>query len=142
MIKLDYELSIKCQVELLNIVWGSVYYVFRLVLDVDQVLMCSIDVLYLEYLFVGVWMLCDLLCWEGFEVGCKYVVMLMVKMGIQVLYCKFNMSKKYLGYVVYLYLFRGMKIEWVNQVWVMDIMYIFMVCGWVYFVVIIDWFSC
>ena len=62
-------------------------------------------------------------------------------MGLRALYRYPRTSKSGLGRKVYPYLLRGMRIPRPNQVWTADITYIPMARGFLYLVVIMDWYS-
>ena len=62
-------------------------------------------------------------------------------MGLRAIYRRPRTSKPGLGHKVYPYLLRGMKIIRPNQVWAADITYIPMARGFLYLVVIMDWYS-
>lgn len=73
--------------------------------------------------------------------GRQHVGTLMRKMGIEALYRRPNTSKPALGHEIYLYLLRKFKVTRPNQVWAMDINYIPMARGFVYFCAVVDWSS-
>ena len=62
-------------------------------------------------------------------------------MGIEALYRRPRTTKPEPGHKIYPYLLRGIEITRPNQVWAMDITYIPMERGFVYLVVVLDWFS-
>lgn len=62
-------------------------------------------------------------------------------MDIQAIYPKSRTSQKHSQNKVYLYLLRNLVIVRPNQVWATDITYIPMEKGFVYLIVIIDWYS-
>ncbi len=62
-------------------------------------------------------------------------------MGIEAIYRRPNTSKPSTQHKVYPYLLRGVEINQVNQVWASDITYIPMARGFMYLVVIMDWYS-
>ena len=62
-------------------------------------------------------------------------------MGLQTLYRKPRTSKPGPGHKIYPYLLKGLKITRPNQVWAADITYIPMQKGFLYLVVILDWYS-
>jgi putative transposase len=99
------------------------------------------DELHLEHPFAGSRTLKKLLVREGFMVGRKHVATLMRRMGIEALYQKKSTSKRHPEHVIYPYLLRTMAIERPNQVWALDITYIPMRRGFVYFVAVMDWAS-
>jgi transposase InsO family protein len=65
----------------------------------------------------------------------------MRRMGIKALYRKKNTSKRHPEHAIYPYLLRYVAIERANQVWALDITYIPMHLGFVYFVAVMDWAS-
>ncbi len=77
----------------------------------------------------------------GFKVNKKRVGRLMDNMCIQAIYPKPNLSKPGKGHLIYPYLLRGVKIVHPNQVWATDVTYVRMNNGFLYLIVIMDWFS-
>ncbi len=139
MIDRKQSLSIKRQAELVGISRGSVYYQPQPIPPLDLDLLRRIDVLHLEYPFMGSRMLRDQLNRQGYDVGRKHVPTLMKRMGIEALCRKPGTSKKNPGHKIYPYLLRGLKIERANQVWALDTTYIPMAKGFVYLIAVIDW---
>ena len=78
---------------------------------------------------------------QGYLVNRKRVQRLMRLMGIEAIYRRPNTSKPSPQHKVYPYLLRGIEISKVNQVWASDITYIPMARGFMYLVVIMDWYS-
>jgi putative transposase len=103
--------------------------------------MRRIDELHLEHPFAGSRMLRDMLKAEGREVGRRHVATLMKKMGVEAIYRRPNTSKPAPGHKIYPYLLRNLAVTRPNQVWASDITYVPMARGFVYLVVIVDWFS-
>lgn len=62
-------------------------------------------------------------------------------MGLEAIYPKPRLSQAGVGHRIYPYLLRGLSIERPNQVWSTDITYIRLAKGFVYLVVVLDWFS-
>jgi putative transposase len=141
MIDREHALPIKRQAELLNISRGTVYYHPEPVSQADLQLMRRIDELHLEHPFAGARMLRDMLAHDGVHVGRRHVGTLMRRMGIEALYRKPNTSRKHPAHPVFPYLLRELEIERANAVWALDITYIPMARGWVYLVVVLDWYS-
>ena len=141
MIDPKHELSVTRQAELVGISRAAVYYVPRPIPQADLELQRRIDALHLEHPFAGSRLLKRLLCREGIEVGRKHVATLMKRMGIEALYRKKNTSKPHPEHVIYPYLLRNVTIERPNQVWALDITYIPMRRGFVYFCAVMDWAS-
>jgi len=141
MIDPKHEVSITRQAELVGISRAAVYYVPRSISEADLGLQRRIDALHLEHPFAGSRLLKKLLRREGIEVGRKHVATLMRRMGIEALYRKKNTSKRHPEHVIYPYLLRHVAIERPNQVWALDITYIPMRRGFVYFCAVMDWAS-
>lgn len=139
MIDPGHELSISRQAKILEISRSSVYYRLRPASPEDLELMRAIDRLHLELPFAGSRMLAQLLRTEGFDVGRRHVRTLMRKMGIEALYRKKNTSRRHPGHEVFPYLLRGRTSIEANAVWALDITYIPMARGFVYFVGVMDW---
>jgi putative transposase len=125
MISREEKLSIRKQVQLLQISRSSLYYCSRPVSEEDLELMRQIDKLHLEYPFAGSRLLRDMLAQRGIHhTGRKHVRTLMRRMGIEALYRKPNTSKPAPGHKIYPYLLRNQAITRPNQVWAMDISYV------------------
>lgn len=139
MIDPDHELSVARQAKVLDISRSSVYYRPTPVSDDDLVLMAAIDRLHLECPFAGSRMLRKLLRTEGFGVGRRHVRTLMRRMGIEALYRKKNTSRRHPDHKIFPYLLRDRTITEPNAVWALDITYIPMRRGFVYFVGVLDW---
>jgi putative transposase len=75
------------------------------------------------------------------EVTRKDVRRLMQVMGLRAIYRRPKTSKPTSNHKIYPYLLNGMGITRPNQVWAADITYIRMACGFLYLVVIMDWYS-
>ena len=141
MIDRKHELPLTRQAEVLKLSRSSLYYHAQPVSAADLVVMGRIDRLHLDHPFAGSRMLRDMLNAEGVEIGREHVRTLMKKMGIEALYRRPNTSKPAPGHKIYSYLLRDVKVDRPNQVWATDITYIQMARGFVYLVVILDWYS-
>jgi putative transposase len=141
MIDRQHELPITKQAQVLRISRGSVYYLPRPVPEADLAIMRRLDRLHLEFPFAGSRMLKGLLAAEGCKIGRRHVKTLMRRMGIEALYRRPRTTKPEPGHKIYPYLLRGVQVTRPNQVWAMDITYITMARGFVYLVVVLDWFS-
>ena len=141
MIDRTHELPLTRQARVLKLSRSSLYSRPRPVSAADSAVMRRIDALHLDHPFAGSRMLRDLLNAEGVEIGREHVRILMKKMGVEALYRRPNTSKPALGHKIYPYLLRDIKVERPNQVWATDITYIQMARGFVYLVVVLDWFS-
>jgi putative transposase len=132
-------LSLVRQCALLGISRASVYYRPAEVDEYDLELMALIDRQYLKTPFYGSRRMTAWLWTQGHKVNRKRVVRLMRLIGIAAIYQRPNTSKP--GHKIYPYLLRDLEISRVNQVWAADITYIPMARGFVYLVVIMDWYS-
>lgn len=141
MIDSKHELSVARQAQLVGISRAAVYYAPRPIPEEDLELQRRIDELHLEHPFAGSRTLKRLLVREGYMVGRKHVATLMRRMGIEALYQRKSTSKRHPAHAIYPYLLRNVKIERPNQVWALDITYIPMRRGFVYFVAVMDWAS-
>ena len=78
---------------------------------------------------------------QGHDVNVKRVRRLMRKMGLEAVYPKPKLTQRHPEHQVYPSLLRDLNVSRPNQVWCTDITYIRLVSGFVYLVVIMDWFS-
>jgi putative transposase len=78
---------------------------------------------------------------QGIKVNRKRIQRLMRLMGIEAVYPKPRTTRRHPGHKVYPYLLRDLAIEQPNQVWATDITYIPMNRGFMYLVVVMDWYS-
>jgi putative transposase len=141
MIDRQHALSVSKQAEMVGIARSTVYYLPRPVPLGDLALMAKIDRLHTEFPFAGSRMLRRLLAINGSKVGRRHVKTLVQRMGIEALYRKPRTTKPEPGHTIYPYLLRGLAVTKPDQVWAMDITYIPMARGFVYLVVVLDWFS-
>jgi len=129
------------QCTLLDISRSSLYYHPKEISEEDLTLMKLIDRQYLVTPFYGARKIAAWLKGKGQMVNRKRVRRLMQLMGIKAVYRRPRTSKPGPGHKIYPYLLDGMAITRPNQVWAADITYIPMARGFLYLVVIIDWYS-
>ena len=141
MIDRTHALPLTRQARVLKLSRSSLYYRPRPVSAADLAVMRRMDTLHLDHPFAGSRMLRDMLNGEGVKIGREHVKTLMKRMRIEALYRRPNTSKPTLGHKIYPYLLRDISVNRPNQVWATDITYIPMARGFVYLVVILDWFS-
>ncbi len=134
-------MSLTRQAQLLGLSRASLYYRPAPVSERDLGLMRKIDELHLKFPFAGARLLRYMLNREGQSVGRKHVTTLMRRMSIEALYRQRNTSRPHPEHPVYPYLLRNLSIEKPGQVWATDITYIPMAHGFVYLIVILDWYS-
>jgi putative transposase len=134
-------LSIVQQCRLLSISRSGLYYQPKEISEEDIDLMKLIDRLYLATPFFGARKIAALLKSQGYLVNRKRVRRLMRLMGLRAIYRRPRTSRPGAGHKIYPYLLSGLKITRPNQVWSADITFIPMARGFLYLVVIIDWYS-
>jgi putative transposase len=104
-------------------------------------IMRELDEMYLDRPYYGSPKMTYWLNEKGYEVNHKRVERLMRLMGIKAIVPGPHTSRPHRENKVYPYLLRGMKIQTPNQVWCADITYVPMQRGYMYLVVIMDWYS-
>lgn len=104
-------------------------------------LMRRLDELYLKRPFYGYPRMTGWLREQGWEVNEKRVARLMRLMGLQAVVPGPHTSRPHPEHRIYPYLLRGLDILAPNEVWCADITYIPMRRGYLYLVVVMDWFS-
>lgn len=134
-------LSITQQCRLLEISRSSLYYETLGESPLNLKLMRLIDEQFLETPWYGARQMARHLRRQGYWVNRKRVHRLMQKMGLMAIYQRPNTSKPHPEHRVYPYLLRGQDIRRPNQVWCADVCYIPMRRGFLYLVVVMDWYS-
>lgn len=136
------DLSVRQQVELLDVPRSTLYYQSVADLEEDHNLMRRIDEIYTQQPFYGYRKITDTLRNEdGLIINHKKVRRLMQEMGLVAIYPKPKTSVANAEHQVYPYRLRGVNITHPNHVWATDITYIRMQQGFVYLVAVIDWYS-
>ena len=109
----------------------------------DDLLLCRlIDEEYTRHPFYGTQRMVVMVSAKvGYRVNRKRIQRLMRQMGLQGMAPGPNTSRAHPQNPVYPYLLRGVEITEPNQVWSTDITYIRLANGFVYLVVVIDWYS-
>jgi len=100
-----------------------------------------IDEQYTQTPFYGVPRMTAWLRRQGYRVNPKRIRRLMRAMGLEAIYPKPRLSQREKQHVTYPYLLRGLSIDRPDYVWSADITYVRLAFGFVYLVVIMDWFS-
>ncbi len=134
-------LSVVCQCRLLGISRSGLYYRPRTVSAEDMTTMKLIDRQYLVTPFYGARRMVAWLKTQHHVVNRKRVRRLMRLMGLKAIYRRPRTSVPAAGHKVYPYLLKGLEITRPNQVWAADVTYIPMARGFMYLVVIMDWYS-
>lgn len=135
------EPSISRQCQLLDLNRSSFYYQPQPIKVEDLELMRLIDEQYLKTPSYGSRSMARHFKRQGRKVNRKRIQRLMRLMGIEAIYPKPHTSRPYPENRIYPYLLRNLKIDHVNQVWASDITYIPMARGFMYLVVVMDWYS-
>jgi putative transposase len=133
--------SIRRQCALLGLARSSRYYQPVEECAEDLQLMRLLDEQYTATPFYGIRRMTAWLRHRGYAVNHKRVRRLLRQMGLEAIYPKPRLSQAAAGHEIYPYLLRGVTIDHVNQVWSTDITSIRLQAGFVYLVVVIDWFS-
>ena len=134
-------LSITRQCRLVSISRSTFYYRGKGESPLNLKLMRLIDEQWLKTPFYGSRRMVRRLARQGYCVSRKRVRRLMRKMGLEAVYPRPRTSKPHPEHRVYPYLLRDMVIEKPNQVWTSDITYLPMRRGFMYLVVVMDWYS-
>ena len=134
-------LPLKRQCKILDLSRLGIYYTPVPVSEREMELMRQIDEIHLLYPFYGSRKIRNELWSKGYDVGRDRVRRLMLRMGIEALYIKPNLSAAHPDHIKYPYLLRGLEITRANHVWAADITYIPMAKGFCYLVAIMDWAS-
>ncbi len=134
-------IAVSRQCELLGLGRSSYYYRPERDDSYNEHLMRLIDEQYTKTPFYGVPKMTAWLCRQGHWVNEKRIRRLMRIMGLYAIYPKPRLSQSYPEHRKYPYLLKGVTIDHRDQAWCSDITYIRLLHGFVYLVVIMDWFS-
>jgi len=137
----DGRVSLVRQCRLVGISRSSLYYQPKAPGAAALELMRRIDEQYLKTPFYGSRKMAVWLREQGYAVGRDRVRRLMRMLGLEAVYQKPRTSKPAAGHKIYPYLLRDLVIDRPNQVWCSDLTYIPMARGFIYLVVVMDWFS-
>jgi putative transposase len=141
MIDRKRDLPLATQARLLGMTRSTVCRKPEPVCAADLAVMRRIDELPLDCPFAGSRRLRSMLANAGIVMGRTHVRTLMRRMGIEALYRRPRTSRPGPGHKIYPYLLRDVAVTQPNQVWAADITHIPMARGFVYLVVVLDWFS-
>ena len=133
--------SVARQCQLLDVSRSGLYYQPVGIPEEDLTVMNLIDRQYMVTPFYGARKMAAWLKSQGPQVNRKRVRRLMRLMGLTAIYRRPRTSKPAPGHKIYPYLLSGLKITRPDQVWAADITYIPMARGFLYLVVIMDWYS-
>lgn len=107
----------------------------------NQQLMRLLDEEYTHHPFYGSRRMTAWLQRQGYPVNRKRIQRLMRMLGIAAIYPKPKLSHRDQEHERFPYLLRDVDITYPNQVWCTDITYIRLLRGFVYLVVMMDWYS-
>ena len=140
--KLENELTLKRQCELLGISRSSAYYEPVPISPTDLDLMERIDKIHTVSPTYGARVIAQLLAKQvDYPIGRKRTGRLMENMGIEAVYPKPRLSFNGRPHAVFPYLLKDVPIIKPNHVWSADITYIKLNGSFLYLVVFIDWFT-
>jgi putative transposase len=129
------------QTALLSLNRSSLYYQPVAPTSEELALKHRIDEIFTERPYYGVRRITAQLRRDGRLVNHKAVARHMREMGLVALYPGPNLSKRAQQSTIYPYLLRNLTASRPNHVWGIDITYIRLRGGWMYLVVVLDWFS-
>ena len=138
----DIGVSMNRQLSILGLSKGCYYYKSRSE-DAKRLILSHIVSIYEENPIYGYRKIHAQIMREGVSIGKDRVLKYMRILGLRSI-CPIRQKKTTIagnGFQKYPYLLNDLKIEKANQVWAVDITYIRMSGGFVYFVAIIDWYS-
>lgn len=135
------KLSWSEQCALLGLPRSSTYYTAQPPPEEELALMRRIDEQHLKTPFYGSRRMTAWLRKQGEAVNRKRVQRLMRTMGLEAIYPKPKTSEPHPEHRIFPYLLRGLVIDRVDLVWAADITYIPMARGFLYLVVVMEWFS-
>src|SRR5262249_29206763 len=139
--RMNPALPISQQCRLLAVPRSSVYRKPPEVSAEDLAIMALIDRQYLARPYYGSRPMAAWLATQGPRVNRKRGQRPMRLLGVVGVFQPPHHNKPAAAHKIYRYLLRGLAIERVNQVWCSDVTYIPMAKGFLYLVVIMDWFS-
>ncbi len=134
-------LPLSVQTELLSLNRSSLYYRPVPPAAEEVALKHRIDAIYTATPFYGVRRITAQLHREGWVVNHKAVARQMQEMGIAGICPGPNLSRRAHQAAIYPYLLREVTASYPNHVWGLDITYIRLTHGWMYLVVVLDWYS-
>ena len=135
------ELPLKTQAMLLGLNRSGLYYTPKPLSAEELALKREIDEIYTQCPFYGSRRITAVLRRRGRKVNRKAVQRHMREMGLEAVYPGPNLSRRNQQHKVFPYLLRNVSIQAPNAVWGTDITYIRLARGWMYLVVVLDWYS-
>ena len=135
-------MPLNAQAELLNLSRSSLYYQVVPVSAEEIAIKHRIDAIYTDYPFYGSRRIQATLNKDDqIDISRQRVQRYMREMGIAGICPGPNLSRRDAEHRIYPYLLRGVTATHNDHIWGIDITYIRLKGGWLYLVVVIDWFS-
>jgi putative transposase len=134
------QLSIREQCRIIALPRSRYYYKPQPIM-LDMKIADEIDRIYTKRPYYGSRRIREEMRRLGYVIGRGRIRRYMHLMGYRAIYPRKSLSRPNKEHKVYPYLLRGVKVDHVNQVWGTDITFIPMSHGFVYLVVIMDWYS-
>jgi putative transposase len=135
------DVSLTAQADLLSLSRSSLYYQAAAPSATEVAAKHRIDELYLEYPYYGARRMAAQLQREGQSIDRKTARAYMKEMGLHAIYPGPNLSKRQSEHRVFPYLLRGVTAAHPNHIWGSDITYIRLRAGWMFLMVVLDWYS-
>lgn len=129
------------QAKLLGVNRSSLYYKPVVPSSEELFIKRMIDIIYTEHPYYGSRRITAVLQREGIKINRKAVQRHMREMGISGVCPGPNLSRRNYQEGIYPYLLRNIVAGHPNHVWGVDITYIRLAKGWMYLVLILDWYS-
>jgi putative transposase len=135
------DVSLTAQADILSLSRSSLYYRAAPPSAVEVAAKHRIDELYLDFPYYGARRMAAQLQREGHSIDRKTARVYMKEMGLTAVYPGPNLSQRHPQHQVFPYLLRGVSATYPNHVWGSDITYIRLRQGWMFLMVVLDWFS-
>src|SRR5438093_6163468 len=135
------DVSLTAQADLLSLSRSSLYYRAASPSATEVAAKHRIDELYLDYPYYGARRMAAQLQREGHSIDRKTARAYMKEMGLLAIYPGPNLSKPHPEHRVFPYLLRGVTATHPNHIWGSDITYIRLRGGWMFLMVVLDWYS-
>lgn len=135
------DVSLTAQAHILSLSRSSLYYRPAPPPASEVAAKHRIDELYLEFPYYGARRMAAQLQREGMPIDRKTARKYMQEMDLIAVYPGPNLSKRHPEHRIFPYLLRDVTPSAPNHVWGTDITYIRLRSGWMYLVVVLDWYS-
>jgi putative transposase len=135
------EMPLTAQAEILSLSRSSIYYQPAAPSASEVAAKHRIDEVYLEFPYYGARRMAAQLRREGMGIDRKTARKYMQQMALIAVYPGPNLSKRHSEHRIFPYLLGNVTPQQPNHVWGSDITYIRLRNGWMYLVVVLDWYS-